>query len=111
MEQLQEVKKMGPLNQVMGMLPGMQRLPENVTVDEKALGRIEAMIRSMTPEERRKPQILNGSRRKRIATGSGCSVQDLNRLIKQYEQMQRMMKTLSKGGKFGRMAKGMRIHP
>lgn len=111
MDQLQEVKKMGPLNQVMGMLPGMQRLPENVTVDEKALGRIEAMIRSMTPEERRKPQILNGSRRKRIATGSGCTVQDLNRLIKQYEQMQRMMKTLSKGGKFGRMAKGMRIHP
>jgi signal recognition particle subunit SRP54 len=111
MDQLQEVKKMGPLNQVMGMLPGMQRLPENVTVDEKALGRIEAMIRSMTPEERRKPQILNGSRRKRIAAGSGCTVQDLNRLIKQYEQMQRMMKTLSKGGKFNRMAKGMRIHP
>ena len=111
MEQLQEVKKMGPLNQVMGMLPGMQRMPENVTVDEKALGRIEAMIRSMTPEERRKPQILNGSRRKRIAAGSGCTVQDLNRLIKQYEQMQRMMKTLSKGGKFGRMARGMRIHP
>jgi signal recognition particle subunit SRP54 len=111
MDQLQEVKKMGPLNQVMGMLPGMQRLPENVTVDEKALGRIEAMIRSMTPDERRKPQILNGSRRKRIAAGSGCTVQDLNRLIKQYEQMQRMMKTLSKGGKFGRMAKGMRIHP
>ena len=111
MDQLQEVKKMGPLNQVMGMLPGMQRLPENVTVDEKALGRIEAMIRSMTPEERRKPQILNGSRRKRIAAGSGCTVQDLNRLIKQYEQMQRMMKTLSKGGNFGRMARGMRIHP
>jgi signal recognition particle subunit SRP54 len=111
MEQLQEVKKMGPLNQVMGMLPGMQRMPENVSVDEKAVGRIEAMIRSMTPEERRKPQILNGSRRKRIALGSGCTVQDLNRLIKQYEQMQRMMKTLSKGGKFGRMARGMRIQP
>jgi signal recognition particle subunit SRP54 len=111
MEQLQEVKKMGPLNQVMGMLPGMQRMPENVSVDEKAVGRIEAMIRSMTPEERRKPQILNGSRRKRIAQGSGCTVQDLNRLIKQYEQMQRMMKTLSKGGKFGRMSRGMRIQP
>ena len=111
MEQLQEVKKMGPLNQVMGMLPGMQRMPENVTVDEKALVRIEAMIRSMTPEERRKPQILNGTRRKRIAQGSGCTVQDLNRLMKQYEQMQRMMKTLSKGGKFGRMARGMRIQP
>jgi signal recognition particle subunit SRP54 len=68
------------------------------------------MIQSMTPEERRRPQLLNGSRRRRIALGSGCTVQDLNRLMKQYEQMQHMMKTLSKGGKFGRMAKGMRIH-
>ena len=110
LEQLQEVKKMGPLNQVMGMLPGMHRVPDNVTVDEKALVRIEAMIQSMTPEERRRPQLLNGSRRRRIALGSGCTVQDLNRLMKQYEQMQHMMKTLSKGGKFGRMAKGMRIH-
>ena len=110
LEQLQEVKKMGPLNQVMGMLPGMHRIPDNVTVDEKALVRIEAMIQSMTPEERRRPQLLNGSRRRRIALGSGCTVQDLNRLMKQYEQMQHMMKTLSKGGKFGRMAKGMRIH-
>jgi len=110
LEQLQEVKKMGPLNQVMGMLPGMHRIPDNVSIDEKALTRIEAMIRSMTPDERRRPQILNGSRRRRIAQGSGCTVQDLNRLMKQYEQMQHMMKTLSKGGKFGRMAKGMRIH-
>ncbi|MCC6399072.1 MAG: signal recognition particle protein [Bacteroidetes bacterium] len=109
LDQLQEVKKMGPLNQVLGMLPGMHRLPENASVDEKALGRIEAMIRSMTPEERRRPQILNGSRRRRIAQGSGCTVQDLNKLMKQYEQMQRMMKTFSKGGKFGRMPKGMRI--
>lgn len=110
LEQLQEVKKMGPLNQVLGMLPGMHRLPADAAVDEKALVRIEAMIRSMTPEERRKPQLLNGSRRRRIALGSGCTVQDLNKLMKQYEQMQRMMKTLSKGGKFGRMARGMRIH-
>lgn len=110
LEQLQEVKKMGPLNQVMGMLPGMHRIPDNVTVDEKALVRIEAMIQSMTPEERRRPQLLNGSRRRRIALGSGCTVQELNRLMKQYEQMQHMMKTMGKGGKFGRMAKGMRIH-
>ncbi len=109
LDQLQEVKKMGPLNQVLGMLPGMHRLPENASVDEKALVRIEAMIQSMTLEERRRPQLLNGSRRKRIAQGSGCTVQDLNKLMKQYEQMQRMMKTFSKGGKFGRMAKGMRI--
>ena len=110
LEQLQEVKKMGPLNQVLGMLPGMHKLPDNVSVDEKALVRIEAMIQSMTPEERRRPQLLNGSRRRRIAQGSGCTVQDLNRLMKQYEQMQHMMKSMSKGGKFGRMAKGMRIH-
>ena len=111
LDQLQEVKKMGPLQQVLGMLPGMNRLPENVTVDERALVRIEAMIRSMTADERRKPQILNGSRRRRIALGSGCTVQDVNRLIKQYEQMQRMMKTLGRGGRMGRMAKGMHFHP
>jgi signal recognition particle subunit SRP54 len=111
LDQLQEVKKMGPLQQVLGMLPGMNRLPEHVTVDEHALVRIEAMIRSMTADERRKPQILNGSRRRRIALGSGCTVQDVNRLIKQYEQMQRMMKTLGKGGRMGRMAKGMHFHP
>jgi len=110
LDQLQEVKKMGPISQVLGMLPGMHKIPDNVTVDEKALVRIEAMIQSMTPEERRRPQLLNGSRRRRIAQGSGCTVQDLNKLMKQYEQMQHMMKTLSKGGKFGRMAKGMRIH-
>jgi signal recognition particle subunit SRP54 len=98
LEQLQEVKKMGPLSQVLGMLPGMNRLPAGANVDDTALVRIEAIIRSMTHEERRKPAIINGSRRKRIATGSGTSVQDVNRLMKQYDQMQRMMKTLGKGG-------------
>lgn len=106
--QLQEVKKMGPLDQVMGMIPGMSRLPAGATVDESALGRIEAIIHSMTREERNRPQILNGSRRKRIASGSGTSVQEVNRLLKQYEQMQRMMKTFSKGGRFARMPRGMR---
>ncbi len=109
LDQLQQVKKMGPLSQVMGMLPGMQRLPENATVDEKALVKIEAIIRSMTAEERRKPQLLNGSRRKRIAMGSGTSVQDVNRLIKQYEQMQRMIKTIGRRGGFARMVKGMNM--
>ncbi len=107
LEQLQEVKKMGPLNQVLGMLPGMNRMPQNVTVDDRALVRIEAIIQSMTAEERQKPQIINGSRRRRIATGSGTTVQDVNRLMKQYEQMQRMMKTLGKGGKMSRLMKGM----
>jgi signal recognition particle subunit SRP54 len=110
LEQLQEVKKMGPLQQVLGMLPGANRLPANAEVDESALVRIEAMIQSMTPDERRRPNIINGTRRRRIAMGSGCTVQDVNRLLKQYEQMQRMMKTLGKGGRLGKMARGMRIH-
>jgi signal recognition particle subunit SRP54 len=110
LEQLQEVKKMGPLQQVLGMLPGAHRLPANAEVDESALVRIEAMIQSMTPDERRRPQILNGTRRRRIATGSGCTVQDVNRLLKQYEQMQRMMKTLGKGGRLDKAARAMRIH-
>jgi signal recognition particle subunit SRP54 len=77
-EQLQEVKKMGPIGQVLGMLPGMARIPSNASIDEKALVKIEAIIQSMTREERRRPQIINGTRRKRIAVGSGTSVQDVN---------------------------------
>ncbi|MBP1678223.1 MAG: ffh signal recognition particle subunit (srp54) [Bacteroidetes bacterium] len=106
LEQMQEVRAMGPLDQLVGMIPGMQRLPQNATVDERALVRIEAIIRSMTAEERRRPQVINGSRRKRIAAGSGTTVQDVNRLLKQFEQMQKMMKALGKGGKFRR---GMRL--
>lgn len=109
LEQLQEVKKMGPMSQVLGMIPGMNRIPEGAEVDEKALVRIEAIIRSMTLQERRQPGILNGSRRKRIAAGSGTSVQEINRLMKQYEQMQKMMKTLSKGGRAARALRGMRF--
>ena len=106
LEQMQEVRSMGPLDQLVGMIPGMQRLPQNATVDEGALTRIEAIIRSMTPEERQRPQVINGSRRKRIAAGSGTTVQNVNRLLKQFEQMQKMMKALGKGGKFRR---GMRL--
>ena len=100
---------MGPLSQVMGMLPGMHRLPQNATIDDKALVRLEAIMQSMTREERQKPHIINGSRRKRIAVGSGTTVQDVNKLMKQFEQMQKMMKTLSKGGKMARMMKGMNM--
>ncbi|MEW6509690.1 MAG: signal recognition particle protein [Bacteroidota bacterium] len=99
LDQLREVRKMGPLNQVLGMLPGMHRLPSDAQVDEKVLVRIEAIIQSMTPEERRRPAIINGSRRKRIAGGSGTTVQDVNRLMKQYEQMQRMVKRMSVGAR------------
>jgi signal recognition particle subunit SRP54 len=105
LEQLREVKKMGPLSQVLGMLPGMNRIPAGATVDDSALGKIEAIICSMTREERQKPALINGGRRKRIAAGSGTSVQDVNRLMKQYEQMQKMMKTLGKGG--ARALRGM----
>jgi signal recognition particle subunit SRP54 len=109
LEQLHEVKKMGPLSQVLGMLPGMNRVPQNVVVDDKALVRIEAIIQSMTFEERQKPHIINGSRRKRIAAGSGTTVQDVNKLMKQFEQMQKMMKAFGKGGKMSRTMKGMNL--
>jgi signal recognition particle subunit SRP54 len=109
LEQLQEVKKMGPLSQVLGMLPGMNRLPRGATIDDKALVNIEAMIQSMTKEERQKPHVINGSRRKRIAVGSGTTVQDVNRLMKQFDQMQKMMKTLGKGRKKGMLMGGMQL--
>jgi len=100
-DQLKTIKRMGPLEQIMGMLPGMgnlKALAENKP-DEKQIARIEAIISSMTPEERRKQHIINGSRRKRIAKGSGTSVEDVNRLLKQFVQMQKMLKQL--GGMAG----------
>ncbi len=92
---------MGPLGQIMGRLPGMgnlKALADNKP-DEKQIGRVEAIINSMTPEERRKQHIINGSRRKRIARGSGTSVEEVNRLLKQFVQMQKMLKSL--GGMAG----------
>jgi len=96
-EQLQQLKKIGPLESVLGMLPGMSKI-KGLTIDERAQGRMEAMILSMTTEEKRRPEIINGSRRLRIAKGSGNSVQDVNRLLKQFAGMQKMIKTMSKGG-------------
>ena len=98
-DQLQQIKKMGPLEQILGMIPGVGKQLRNVQVDEKALVRIEAIINSMTPEERRNPKIINGSRRKRIAKGSGTRVQDVNQLLNQFEQMRKMIKRM-KGKKF-----------
>jgi signal recognition particle subunit SRP54 len=100
-DQLRTIRKMGPLEQIMGMLPGMgnlKALSENKP-DEKQLNRIEAIISSMTPDERRKQHIINGSRRKRIAKGSGTSVEEVNRLLKQFVQMQKVLKQL--GGMTG----------
>lgn len=95
--QLREVKKMGPLSQVISMIPGANRIPQNAQVDDNALVRIEAIIQSMTKEERNRPSIINGTRRRRIALGSGTTVQEVNRLLKQFDDMQKMMKKFSKG--------------
>ena len=101
LEQLQQVRNMGPLSQILDLVPGMGKLVQDVSpeVTDRQFKRIEAMILSMTPEERRNPRILNASRKKRVARGSGTTVQELNALLKQFRQMQRMMKQLGKGKK------------
>jgi signal recognition particle subunit SRP54 len=101
-EQLASMKKMGPLEGLLDLLPkggAFRALKAPETVDEKALTRVTAMIDSMTPDERRYPQVLNGSRKKRIAAGSGTSVAEINRLLKQYQQMRRLMRTARKGAR------------
>ena len=107
--QLQQVKKMGPLSSLVSMIPGAGKINEE-DIDEKAIVRMQAILDSMTKKERDFPQIINGHRKKRIAKGSGTSVQEINRLLKQYLQMKKMMRTFSKGlgaRKFGKMMKGL----
>lgn len=100
LKQIKMIKKMGSLKSIMGMIPGVSSSIKNADIDDNQLVKVESIIQSMTKEERAKPKILNGSRRKRIARGSGNSIQEVNRLIKQYGEMQKMMKKLnSKGGK------------
>ncbi len=94
LEQLQQLKKMGPLSGIMGMLPGMPKEMKDAQVGDDQVKLTEAIIRSMTPHERRSPEIINGSRRTRIATGSGTQVADVNKLIKQFTEMQKMMKKM-----------------
>ena len=94
LDQLQQLKKMGPLSGIMGMLPGMPKEMKDAQVGDDQVKTTEAIIRSMTPEERRQPEIINGSRRTRIAKGSGTQVADVNRLIKQFTEMQKMMKRM-----------------
>ncbi len=99
LEQLQQVKKMGSLQSMLGMLPGAGKMKEQIeNIDESELTRTEAIIRSMTPAERRQPRLLNASRRKRIAMGSGVTVTEVNQLMTRFEQAQKMMKTVAKGG-------------
>jgi signal recognition particle subunit SRP54 len=102
LKQMQNLKRLGPFSEILGLLPGV---PQGLKVDEKAIKRLEAIVLSMTPEERKDPRILNGSRRKRIAKGSGTSVQEVNRFIKAFEEAKALMKSLEK--KKGRGLMGM----
>jgi signal recognition particle subunit SRP54 len=110
LEQLQQLKKMGPLSGIMGMLPGVPKEMKNAELGDDQVKITEAIIRSMTFEERRSPEIINGSRRARIAKGSGTQVSDVNRLIKQFTEMQKMMKRMggmaAMTGKPGKKGKG-----
>jgi signal recognition particle subunit SRP54 len=108
LEQLQQVKKMGSLKSLLGMMPGMSaKAMKGMKIDESQLTRTEAIINSMTREERRRPEVLNGRRRKRIANGSGTHVSDVNRLLKQYRDMKKMMKSLAKPGAMDRLSKSL----
>jgi signal recognition particle subunit SRP54 len=95
--QMQQLKKMGPLESLVSMLPGVGGALKGLKIDDSAMGKVEAIIQSMTPEERTKPDIIDGSRRRRIAEGSGNSVADVNRLLKQFNMMQKMIKKISRG--------------
>ena len=103
LQQLRQVKKMGSLTDLMGMIPGMSKLAET-KVDDKQLTRVEAILSSMSVRERQAPKIIDGSRRRRISLGSGTSLQEVNQVLKQFEQMQKMMKQFSgMAGKMGGM--------
>jgi signal recognition particle subunit SRP54 len=98
LEQLQQIRKMGPLTGLLKMIPGMGQQLRGMTLDERELDRVQAIITSMTPYERAHPEVLNGSRRRRIAHGSGTTIQAVNQLVKQFGQMQKVMKQMA-GGK------------
>ena len=98
MDQIQQIKKMGNMKDLMGMIPGMGKAMKNIDIDDDAFKHIEAMINSMTLQERQNPDVINGSRRKRIALGSGRTVQDVNNLLKQFTEMRKMMKMMQSGG-------------
>ncbi|MCD7957964.1 MAG: signal recognition particle protein [Ruminococcus sp.] len=108
LDQLRQIQKMGSIRSIVNMLPGVRDKLKDVDIDERQFVRIEAMITSMTNEECAKPSLINPSRKRRIAAGSGTKVEDVNRLLKQYEQMKKMMKQLGNPGKKGRMGRRAR---
>ncbi|MBA3303932.1 MAG: signal recognition particle protein [Actinomycetota bacterium] len=110
LEQMAQVRKMGPLQNIIGMMPGVPKELKNADIGEKELGRVEAIIRSMTQHERRKPEVINGSRRARIAAGSGTSTTEVNQLLKQFKDVSKMMKRFGGAGK-AKKGKGMGALP
>jgi signal recognition particle subunit SRP54 len=106
-EQLQQIKKMGSIKDLMGMIPGVGKAVKDMDIDDNAFKGIEAIIQSMTNEERENPAIINGSRKKRIADGSGTTLQDVNKLIKQFDDMRKMMKMLSNPAAMANLARQM----
>lgn len=107
LSQLDQIKKMGNIKDLVGMIPGMNKMMKDVAVDENVFKPIEAIIKSMTPLERQNPDLLNGSRRKRISTGSGTTIQQVNNLMKQFEDMRKMMKMMNKSQASGRKLPNM----
>lgn len=110
LKQIKLIKKMGSLSSILGMIPGLGSQIKNAQIDDKALIKVEAIINSMTKLERENPKVLNGSRRKRIARGSGTTVQDVNRLIKQFQEMQKMMSMMNKKGFFNSSNKNFKFN-
>ena len=106
-KQIQQIKKMGNIKDLAGMIPGMGKVMKNLDVDDDAFKGIEAIIGSMTPLEREEPAVINGSRRKRIASGSGTTVQEVNQLLKQFDETKKMMKMFSGGKNMMRMMSNM----
>ncbi|MDR9419853.1 signal recognition particle protein [Gracilimonas sp.] len=111
LEQIQKIKKMGDFGDLVNMIPGASKALDDTEIDDDAFKPIEAIILSMTPEERQNPELLNGSRRRRIAKGSGTKVREINQLMTQFDQMKKMMKTMSKMGKAGRALQGLKNLP
>jgi len=108
LKQISQIKKMGDLKDVVSMIPGMGKAMKNMDLDDDAFKHIEAIIHSMTPDERENPAVINGSRRKRIANGSGTNIQEVNRLLKQFAETRKMMKAVSQGKNVQRMMGGMK---
>jgi signal recognition particle subunit SRP54 len=107
MDQIAQIKKMGNVKDLMGMIPGVGKAMKDMDVDDDAFKGIEAIIQSMTPAERSEPKLLNGSRRKRLAKGSGTSIQEVNKLIKQFDQTSKMMRMMGDKKKMAKMMQSM----